>query len=364
MTEPDDITPRPDPPGRDAHNPVLDVVVAIPCLNEGRAIAGVIAGIREHLPHARVVVVDNGSDDDTVEKALAAGAEIVHEPRRGKGRAVSRILASTTFDVLLMIDGDGTYDASSAPRLVEEIVANGYHHAVAARSHEAVTQDRAGHRMGNAMFSTTMRGVFGASVGDPFSGFRALSRPFADVFPAESEGFQIETELTAHALTLDIPWMEFPSRYIPRNDEVDDSKLRTFRDGWRILRSVVRLWRVTRPFLLFGILAALVALVGLVLGLSVVPEYLRTGLVPRFPTAILSGFLVTLGVILMLVGLLMDVTVSQTRHVLRAQFLRSSREWNADLRRRGVGVAGAERPGSAVSRPGAPEGASSAARRG
>ena len=309
------------------------VVVAIPCLNEAGAIAGVIAEMQENLPDAEIVVIDNGSSDGTARVAADAGARVLIEPRKGKGNAVARVLETCEFDVLLLTDGDGTYDARDAPRLVDAVVNGGQHLVVASRAFapEAKERERPGHRIGNSMFKVALGVAFGESVEDAFSGFRAMSRPFADVFPCESEGFEIEAEITAHALTLRVPWQEFPSPYAPRAEEAGDSKLRTFRDGWRIMRSVLKLWRWTRPLLLFSILGIVPILAGLGFGIDVIVEFAQTGLVPRLPTAILSGLLVLLGAILVLVGVILDVAVSQSRRAARSNFMRRSRRWRAEL---------------------------------
>lgn len=280
------------------------VAVVLPCYNEESSIARVVADFRDALPDARIYVFDNGSLDRTADIARAAGATVVHEPRRGKGNVVRRIFAEVDADVYVMADGDGTYDAASAPKLVAALLAGPLDMVVGVRA--GVTDDagRRGHAVGNRLFNRLYRRMFGDDFSDIFSGYRALSRRFAKSFPALSRGFEIETEMSVHASQLRMPVGEVSLAY-GRRDEGSPSKLHTFRDGFRILLTFFLLLRETRPTAFYGVAALFFAAAGLMLAIPVFATYLETGLVPRLPTAILATGLVIVAALLMSCGLIL-----------------------------------------------------------
>lgn len=303
-------------------DPLADVSVAvlIPCFNEERTIARVVDDFRRALPRAAIYVFDNASTDDTRAVALAAGASVVSEPRRGKGNVVRRMFADVDADVYVMADGDGTYDASAAPQLVQRLVEDSVDMVVGTRS--GVTEDagRSGHAFGNRLFNILYTQLFGDDFSDIFSGYRVLSRRFVKTFPALSGGFEIETEMSVHASQLKLPIAEVPLPY-GRRVEGAPSKLNTFRDGFRILRTFVFLLKETSPVRFYGLLAAVVALASIVLAVPLVRTYLETGLVPRFPTAILSTGLMVIAALLATCGLILDSLAFSRREQKRILYL-------------------------------------------
>ncbi len=297
--------------GHDDHR----VAVVIPCYNEAATIAGVVAAFRAALPDARIWVFDNNSSDDTAAVAAKAGARVVPVGLQGKGNVVRRMFADVEADVYVMVDGDGTYDAGSAPALVRAVRAGGADMAVATRRGVDSSAYRRGHVWGNRTLTGFLVRLFGRPCRDILSGYRAFSRRFAKSFPVLSSGFEIETELTVHALELKMPVTELETPYFQR-PEGSHSKLSTWRDGFRILHAMLRLFAHERPLLFYGSLAALLALVSVLLGIPVVLEYLRTGLVPRFPTAILATGLMILAALSFVTGVILD-TVTRGRRELR-----------------------------------------------
>jgi glycosyltransferase involved in cell wall biosynthesis len=291
------------------------VAVIIPCYNEAAAIAQVVQGFRAALPDADIYVYDNNSRDRTCEVAAAAGAIVRSEPRQGKGNVVRRMFADVDADVYVMADGDATYDAAAAPALVATLVDQQLDMVVGCREGGGEAAYRAGHRFGNRLFTTFLAQLFGRSFTDILSGYRVFSRRFVKSFPSLSNGFEIETEITVHALSLRMPVGEVTTRYGER-PEGSASKLSTYRDGWRILRTMIRLFRQERPSAFFGILAGLLALVSVLLAVPLVLTYLETGLVPRFPTAILCTGLMIMAMLSITCGLVLD-TVTHGRHEIR-----------------------------------------------
>jgi hypothetical protein len=279
------------------------VAVVIPCYNEEAAIAAVVADFRSALPQARICVFDNASTDHTADVARAAGAEVFREPRKGKGNVVRRMFADIDADVYVMADGDGTYDAASAPLLVAAVLGDQVDMAVGAR--EGRDAHRLGHALGNRIFNRLYRALFGDEFGDIFSGYRAFSRRFVKSFPALSSGFEIETELSVHASQLKLPTAEIMLPFSMRA-EGTASKLRTFADGWRILKTFVVLLKENRPALFFGGIASGLALVSLVLALPLWRTWLATGFVPRLPTAILCTGLMVMAGLTATSGLILD----------------------------------------------------------
>ncbi|SON54137.1 Undecaprenyl-phosphate 4-deoxy-4-formamido-L-arabinose transferase [Hartmannibacter diazotrophicus] len=283
----------------------LDLAVVIPCHNEEASIAGVVSGFRSALPGAKIYVYDNNSSDGTAKRAAGAGAIVVKEPRQGKGHVVRRMFADIDADIYVMADGDGTYDPADAPRLVGALISERVDMAVGTRMGVEDDAGRAGHALGNKGFNVLYRKLFGNDFTDIFSGYRAFTRRFVKSFPALSGGFEIETEMSVHASQLKIPCVEIPLAY-GRRQEGSESKLRTVRDGLRIFAMFVQLLKETRPVFFFGSLALGFALVGFMLSIPLIATYLDTGLVPRFPTAILSTGLMLTAMLLAAVGMILD----------------------------------------------------------
>ena len=295
------------------------VAVLLPCHNEAASIATVVRSFRDALPSARLVVFDNASTDGTAAIAREAGAEVRQENRKGKGSVVRRMFADIDADVYVMADGDGTYDARSAPLLVDLVINGSHDMVVGAREHIMEEAHRPGHAIGNRLFNTLYGSLFGAEFGDIFSGYRAFSRRFVKSFPALSSGFEIETEMAVHATQLKLSTSEIPLPYSAR-PAGSASKLRTFRDGARILRTLLYLLKETRPLLFFGIPACVAALVSAALAVPLVATFVETGLVPRLPTAILCTGLVLLASLLGVCGLILD-SLARSRVELKRMLL-------------------------------------------
>lgn len=298
----------------------VSIAVLLPCYNEEAAIAQTVAGFRAALPGATIYVYDNNSHDRTIEVARAAGAVVRSERMQGKGNVVRRMFADIDADIYVMADGDATYDASQAPAMVARLVEEGLDMVVGTRVHEAADAYRRGHVLGNRAMTGFLAGLFGRSFSDIFSGYRAFSRRFVKSFPVLSAGFEIETEISVHALELKMPVGEVETLYFARL-EGSHSKLNTYRDGLRILRTIVTLYRIERPLLFFGWVAALFSTVAVVLAIPLVLTYLETGLVPRFPTAILVTGLMILAFLNLFTGLILDTVVRGRREMRRLAYL-------------------------------------------
>jgi glycosyltransferase involved in cell wall biosynthesis len=296
------------------------VAVLIPCYNESVAIGGVVAGFRQALPDAAIHVYDNNSTDGTAAHARAAGAQIGHETLQGKGHVIRRMFADVEADIYVLVDGDGTYEAAAAPALVEKLRADSLDMVTATRVEQAQAAYRPGHRFGNAMLTGLVSWLFGARLGDMLSGYRVFSRRFVKSFPALSSGFETETELTVHALQLGMPVGEMPTAYRER-PEGSTSKLRSVRDGIRILRLIFMLVKDERPIPFFSVAALVLFLAGLLFGIPVVLDFLRTGLVPRLPTAIVSACLVMLSFLSLACGLILDSVARGRREMKRLLYL-------------------------------------------
>lgn len=296
------------------------VAVLIPCYNEEAAIGGVVAGFRAALPRSAIHVFDNNSTDGTAAVARAAGAAVATVELQGKGHVVRRMFADVEADIYLLVDGDGTYDAAAAPRLVEALTAGGLDMVNAARMHAQTDAYRPGHLLGNRVLTGLVAAIFGRRLTDMLSGYRAFSRRFVKSFPALSEGFEIETELTVHALELRMPVGEIRTAYGAR-PAGSASKLRTYRDGVRILRTIVGLVKQERPLAFFSWCGLLLLLAGLALGVPVVLEFLRTGLVPRLPSAVLATGLVMTGFLSFACGLILDSVTRGRREARHIAYL-------------------------------------------
>ncbi len=287
------------------------VAVLVPCLNEAAAIPKVIADFSRYLPDAAIFVYDNGSSDGTVEIARAAGAVVRSEPTRGKGNVVRRMFADIEADVFILVDGDDTYDARIAPQLVNLLLENCLDMVNGVRQSTAQDAYRRGHRLGNRVLTGLVATVFGNRLTDLLSGYRAFSRRFVKSFPALTSGFEIETELSVHALQLRMPLGEFPTEYRER-PRGSTSKLNTYKDGFRILRTIVYLIKEERPLAFFSVVASVLAVLSMAIGLPVIVEFSHTGLVPRLPTALMAASLGILSFLSFACGLILD-TVSRGR---------------------------------------------------
>ena len=297
------------------------IAVLVPCRNEAATVAKVVTAFRGALPQCVVYVYDNGSTDGTALAARGAGAIVRTEPRPGKGGVVRRMLGEVDADVYVIVDGDATYDAASAQRMVDELVANDLDMVTAIRDEQGDgAAYRRGHRLGNRAFNALLGALFGARPGDMLSGYRVLSRRFAKSFPAASRGFEIETELTVHALEQRLPTAEIRTPYYER-PAGSQSKLSTYGDGLRILWMTAKLYRDERPLAFFGAFALAFGVAGLVLGGSVVIEYMETRLVPRFPTAILATGLMLLAFLALGCGLILHNVARGQREMKRLAYL-------------------------------------------
>jgi len=287
------------------------IAVLIPCLNEAAAIAKVIADFKVHLPTAWIFVYDNGSTDDTVNIARAAGAIVRIEPIRGKGNVVRRMFADVEADVFVLVDGDDTYDAGAAPELVDLLLKNTLDMVNGTRQSTIEAAYRRGHVLGNRLLTGLVATFFGNRISDLLSGYRVFSRRFVKSFPALTTGFEIETELSVHALQLRMPIGEVTTDYRER-PAGSASKLSTYKDGFRILRTIAVLVKEEKPLAFFSVVSLVLVLIALALGVPVIVEFTHTGLVPRFPTAILAAAIVILSFLSFACGLILD-TVSRGR---------------------------------------------------
>lgn len=298
----------------------LEIAVIIPCYNEAAAIATVVADFRAALPEATVYVYDNNSTDGSAAIARAAGAIVRTEPRQGKGFVVRRMFADIEADVFVMVDGDDTYEAAAAPRMVRRMAEEGLDVVNGVRVPVAQGVYRPGHAFGNRMLSTMVRTLFGQGYRDMLSGYRVFSRRFVKSFPVMSIGFEIETELTIHALELQMPSAEERVAFKDR-PEGSESKLNSIRDGFRILFTIVRLMKQERPVEFFGGFGLVFALAALVLAWPVVAEFYATGLVPRLPTAVLSASLMLLAFLSFACGLILDTVTRGRQEAKRMRYL-------------------------------------------
>lgn len=298
------------------------IAAVIPCYNEEVAIGSVIKDLQAAVPSMDIYVYDNNSSDRTSEVAAAAGAIVRTESRKGKGNVVRRAFADIDADVYLLIDGDDTYDASAAQQLIDALQSGPYDHVLGVRRQreDEGTAYRPGHETGNRAFNALVGWLFGEPVSDMLSGYRVFSRRFVKSFPALSREFEIETELTVHSMSMRLPQVEVEVGFKDR-PVGSESKLRTYHDGFRILRLVMSLLRHERPFFLYGLFAALSFLVGIVLGIPVVVDFVETGLVPRLPTAVLASSFVLLGSLAAMIGLVLDGVLRSRREAMRLAYL-------------------------------------------
>ena len=294
------------------------VALIVPCYNEDPTIANVIRDFRVAMPCIDIYVFDNMSSDQTAAFARTENAKVRTVTLRGKGNVVRRMFADTEADVYVMVDGDGTYDASSVCRMVDKLLDEGLDMVVGCRETSAADAQaayRPGHQWGNKMLTGSVKSIFGGNFNDMLSGYRVFSRRYAKSFPALSRGFETETELTVHALELRMPYGELMTPYGSR-PEGSASKLSTYRDGWRILKTIIRLHASERPIAFFGAWAALFCIAALVLAFPLLVQYLDAGTVPRLPTAVLSATLMLMAMLALFCGLILQNT-TQGRHEMK-----------------------------------------------
>lgn len=297
------------------------LAVLIPCYNEEQAIAKVVKDFRAVLPEAAIYVYDNNSTDSTVQRAQEAGAIVRTEVHQGKGNVVRRMFADTDADIYVLVDGDDTYDASSAPKLVDELINNGLDMVVGSRLAEYDdTAFRQGHYFGNRLLTGSVALLFRHRLIDMLSGYRVFSRRFVKSFPALASGFETETELTVHALELRMAIAEVRTPYKAR-PAGSQSKLRTYRDGMRILLTILTLFKAERPLIFFSLISAVLAMLSLGLGYPIVMTYLETGLVPRFPTAILATGMMQVAFLSLASGFILDTVTCGRRELKRLTYL-------------------------------------------
>ncbi|MBW4023293.1 MAG: glycosyltransferase [Proteobacteria bacterium] len=298
----------------------LRIAVLIPCRDEAITIGKVVADFRRLLPGARIYVYDNNSTDETAAIAATAGATVRLERRQGKGHVVRRMFADIEADAYILVDGDGTYDPTDAPAMIHMLATQQLDMVTGVRVDTSKESYRRGHRFGNRVLTGIVRHLFGDMITDMLSGYRVFSRRFVKSFPALSVGFETETEFTVHALELAMPLGEMRTRYQERQLG-SASKLHTYRDGIRIFRTIVNLVREERPLLFFSTIGAVLALFGLCLGMPLVSYFLRTGFVPRLPTAILSVTFVSLAFLSLFCGLILDSVARSRRETRRIAYL-------------------------------------------
>lgn len=287
-------------------NNLLKIAVVLPCYNEETAIKGVIEDFQKVLPEAVIYVCDNNSTDKTAEVAALSGATVITEKLQGKGNAVRRIFSEVDADCYIMADGDGTYDAQAAPRLIEELIENNLDMVVGCRKPvEGEVTYRPGHSFGNKLLTTIAQILFGRGYTDMLSGYRAFSKRFVKSFPVLSTGFEIETEITIHCLNLNLPSSEIQTNYYERA-QGSVSKLNTYSDGWRILMTIARLFRDVKPLMFFSLVAFVLSVLSILLAIPIFIEFMDTGLVSKLPTAVLCTGLMILAFLSMACGFILD----------------------------------------------------------
>lgn len=296
------------------------VAVLIPCYNEAVAIAAVVRDFAAALPDARIYVYDNNSSDDTMAVAKAAGAIVRRQDLQGKGHVVRRMFADVDADVYVLVDGDATYHAADAPVMVDRLLDEKLDMVVGSRVSDELEAYRRGHRFGNWLLTELTSRIFGRTFTDMLSGYRVFSRRFVKSYPAHAAGFEVETELTVHALEQHMPVAEVPTRYIARMDG-SVSKLSTWTDGWRILMTILKLTKNGKPLAFFSVGAVISSVLSLILAIPLMTTYAETGLVPRFPTAILCAALMLLAAIFLVCGLTLDTVTLGRREARHLAYL-------------------------------------------
>jgi glycosyltransferase involved in cell wall biosynthesis len=321
------------------------IAVLVPCYNEEVAVAKVVLGFRAALPTATIVVYDNNSTDNTAAAARAAGADVFEEKHQGKGYVVRRMFADVEADIYVLVDGDATYDAPGAQLMIKRLLDDRVDMVVANRVEQERAAYRAGHRAGNWLLTGFVAAVFGSGLKDMLSGYRVFSRRFVKSFPVLSGGFEIETELTIHSLELGLAVSEIDTPYYAR-PEGSASKLKTWGDGWRILRTIFRLYRAERPLRFFAAIGLTLATISVGFAIPLMITYVETGLVPRLPTAVFSTGLMILAFLSTAIGLVLDTVTRGRREVKLLAYLayrapgeeRRRRSWNGRKRPRSDGI--------------------------
>lgn len=296
------------------------IAVLVPCYNEEVAVAKVVRDFRAALPEATVFVYDNNSTDNTAAAARAAGAEVYRETRQGKGFVVRRMFTDVEADIYVLVDGDATYDAPSVRKMIARLIDERLDMVVGSRVHLEKAAYRAGHETGNRLLTGFVAWVFGPSFNDMLSGYRVFSRRFVKSFPVLSGGFEIETELTIHALEIGLAVAEIDTPYYARL-EGSSSKLNTWRDGFRILWTILQLYRAERPLPFYSIIGLGLAIISVALAVPIVITFIETGMVPRFPTAILSTGLMLVAFLSFAVALVLDTVTRGRREMKLLAFL-------------------------------------------
>ncbi len=296
------------------------IAVMIPCLNEELTVGTVVTDFRKALPHARIVVCDNASTDKTSSVAEEAGAEVIYESMPGKGNAIRRLFSDIEADIYVMVDGDATYEAAIAPKLVGHLIDNRLDMVCGKRQASGKAAYRTGHVVGNKVFTTLVASVFGRRFDDILTGYRVFSRRFVKSFPILSEGFEIETELTIHALELNMPVAEIASNYVERPTG-SSSKLNTISDGLKISKLIVKLIKDERPMSFFGWLFVAFSVFSIILAIPITITFLETGLVPRLPTAVLSSASMVLAFLFLACGFILDSVTRGRRERKRISYL-------------------------------------------
>jgi len=300
------------------------VAVLVPCYNEAATVAGVVASFQAVLPSATVYVYDNNSTDGTAERAREAGAVVRKETLQGKGNVIRRMFADIDADIYVLVDGDGTYDAASAPGMIDRLLDDDLDMVNAAREATDGAAYRLGHRFGNRLLTGIVSRIFGNRLTDMLSGYRVFSRRFAKSFPGLAHGFEIETELTVHALELRLPIAEIRAPYGARPPG-SMSKLGTIRDGIRVLWTILVLIKEERPLPFFSVIAAVLALSSILMTVPIFITFVETGLVPRFPTAILATGMMLLAFLSLACGLILDTVTRGRRELKRLHYLSMSK---------------------------------------
>jgi len=298
----------------------LRIAALIPCHNEAAAIRNVVLAFKEYLPEAEVYVFDNNSSDETAELARAAGANVFREVRQGKGNVVNEMFRRIDADIYIMVDGDGTYDVSQVRHLIQPVKDREYDMVCATRLGD---YDQASfrplHVFGNNLVLKTINILFQSKLTDIMTGYRVFSRRFVKTFPALSNGFEIETEITLHALDRNLKLKEIPAKYGARQDD-SESKLNTYSDGFRVVRTIFRIFRHYKPMLFFGAISAMFAVAGLAAGFLPVKEFIETGLIYRIPSIVLASALMLLSALSFCIGLILDTISQNQREIFQWHF--------------------------------------------
>jgi glycosyltransferase involved in cell wall biosynthesis len=299
------------------------IAVLVPCYNEEAAIATVVRDFQQALPGARIYVYDNNSQDATVAIARAAGAMVRRVQRQGKGHVVRQMFADIEADAYVLVDGDATYDAATAPGMIEQLFAEQLDMVVGCRQTDEQEAYRFGHRFGNFILTEFVARLFGRQFTDILSGYRVFSKRYVKSFPAHAGGFETETELTVHALELRMPIAEVDTVYKSR-PVGSVSKLNTYRDGFRILGTIIKLFRQELPIAFFSLAGGLLFVLAIALIAPVLQTYLATGLVPRLPTTVLATGLVVSALLSFACGLILDTVTQGRREIKRLLYLRTA----------------------------------------